>query len=152
MREQNIMLSFIPGESRWSILCILESGSEPRFVLSTTRATSCSHTGGKHRNSLSEPRVPRAMKNSLCGPRASAATGRQLLAWLPAPFLFHYFTFHLEWRLKVLQQTIISPRRLLSVCPAADSEPHAALFPDYLLLLSGLLCFTPMFVYRVSLV
>ncbi len=53
------------------------------------------HTGRKA-EIASESCVPRAMKNSLCGPGISAATGRQLLAWLPTPFLFHYFTFHLE--------------------------------------------------------
>lgn len=123
------MLSVIPGESRWSTLCILESGSEPRYVLSITCATLCRRTLGGNAEIASESCVPRAMKNSLCRPGVLAATGRQLLTWLPAPFLFHYFTFHLEWRLKVLQQAIISPRRLLSVCPAADSEPHTALLP-----------------------
>lgn len=118
------MLSFILRESRWSTLCILES---PWYVLSTACATSCCHILGGNAEIASESRVPRAMKNSLGRPRVTEATGRQLLAWLPAPFLFHYFTFHLEWRLKVSQQAIISPRRLLSVCPAADSKPNTAL-------------------------
>lgn len=43
------MSSFFPRESRWSTLCILESGSELRYVLSTTRATSCRE---ENRNSL----------------------------------------------------------------------------------------------------
>lgn len=86
----------------------------------------CDMLGGKA-EIASESCVPRAMKNSLRRPAVLAATGRQLLAWLPAPFLFHYFTFHLEWSLKVSQQAIISPRRLLSSRLSADSEPTRAL-------------------------
>ena len=127
IQEQNIMLSFIPGESRWSKASVLENASELGHMLPATRATVSCRTSGGRAEIASESCVPRAMMYSLCGPRVSAATGRQLLAWLPAPFLFHYSTFHLEWRLKVSQQVIISLGKLRSVCPASDSKPKAAL-------------------------
>lgn len=98
----------------------------PAMSCQTTRATSRYYTLGGNAEIAFESCVPRAMKNSLCRPAVSAATGRQLVAWLPAPFLFNYFTFHLEWKLKVSQQANISPG-ILSVCPAADSEPNTIL-------------------------
>lgn len=122
--EQNLMLSFIPGESRWSTV---SSGSGLLHVLLTALAALFWWSYGGDTEIASESSVSRAMKNSPCRPRVSAATGRQLLAWLPAPLLFHYFTFHLEWGLKVSQQALISPRRFLSALATTDSERNKTL-------------------------
>lgn len=99
----------------------------PVSVVNNTYYFMLPHTERKCINSLWSLCVSRAMKNSLRRPGVSSATGRQLFAWLPTPFLFHYFTPHLEWRLKVSQWAVISLRRLASACPTTDSEPNKPL-------------------------
>lgn len=74
------MVSFITVDSRWSTVSNLENASEPWYVLSTIRDTSCSHILGGNAEIASVSRVPRAMKNSVRKPGVSVAKGGQLLA------------------------------------------------------------------------
>lgn len=106
--KQNMMLFLFYGESRWSKLCILERGSEPQYVFVNNTCDFMSpHTGRKCRNS----------------------------PWVLCPEGYEKFTLQPGVSVQqpgclISDSTLISlfyPRRLLSVCPVADSEPNTAL-------------------------
>lgn len=120
----------------------------PWHVFSTTRATSCCDTLGGNAEIAYEYCVSQGLwKIHSAGLEYRQQQADSCLLRLPYPFLFHYFTFHLEWRLKVSQRAVISPRRLLSVCHTTESELNTALctfwqIPRPYFCLSVLLCFS----------